>query len=77
MVFFRSGAIGSLGSIAGILAPTLFTRTFAAVAQAHVHTFWAGATFWLAAAMLGVGGVIAWRVTRSEDLPPATAVEPG
>jgi DHA1 family tetracycline resistance protein-like MFS transporter len=71
------GAIGSLGSIAGILAPSLFTRTFAAVAQAQVHTFWAGATFWLAAAMLGVGGVIAWRVTRSEDLPPATAIEPG
>jgi DHA1 family tetracycline resistance protein-like MFS transporter len=70
------GAIGSLGSIAGILAPTLFTRTFAAVAQSHVHTFWAGATFWLAAAMLILGGIIAWRVTRSETLRQAT-IEPG
>jgi DHA1 family tetracycline resistance protein-like MFS transporter len=60
------GAIGSLNSIAGILAPTLFTQTLAAVAQAHVHTFWAGATFWLAAAMVGLGGVIAWRATRGE-----------
>lgn len=70
------GAIGSLGSIAGILAPSLFTRTFAAVAQAHVHTFWAGATFWLAAALVATGGVIAWRVTRGEDRV-AASIEPG
>ena len=60
------GAVGSLNSIAGIIAPTLFTQTLAAVAQAHVHTFWAGATFWLAAAMVGIGGIVAWRVTRGE-----------
>ena len=70
------GAIGSLGSIAGILAPSLFTRTFAAVANAHVHTFWAGATFWLAASMLIVGGLVAWRVTRSEDIRQS-GIEPG
>ena len=69
------GAIGGLGSIAGILAPTLFTRTFAAVAHAHVHTFWAGATFWLAAALVATGGVIAWRVTRSEGIRQA-GIEP-
>jgi DHA1 family tetracycline resistance protein-like MFS transporter len=60
------GAIGSLNSIAGILGPTLFTQTLAAMAQAHLHPFWAGATFWLAAAMVGLGGLIAWRVTRGE-----------
>jgi len=60
------GAVGSMNSIAGIIAPTLFTQTLAAVAQAHVHTFWAGATFWLAAAMVGIGGIVAWRVTRGE-----------
>jgi len=60
------GAIGSLNSIAGILAPTLFTQTLAAVAQAHVHTFWAGTTFWLASAMVALGGFVAWRVTRGE-----------
>jgi DHA1 family tetracycline resistance protein-like MFS transporter len=63
------GAIGSLNSIAGILGPTLFTQTFASVAQAHVHDAWAGATFWLAAAMVALGGVLAWRATR--DATPA------
>ncbi len=60
------GAIASLGSIAGIIAPTLFTHTFAAVAQAHIHTFWAGATFLLAAALVALGGIVAWRVTVRE-----------
>jgi DHA1 family tetracycline resistance protein-like MFS transporter len=59
------GAIGSLNSIAGILGPTLFTQTLAAVAVAHVHDFWAGATFWLAAAFVGLGGLIALRATRT------------
>ncbi len=59
------GAIASLNSIAGIIGPSLFTHTFAAVAQAHVHDFWAGVTFWLAAAMVGLGGFIAWRTTRA------------
>ena len=58
------GAVGSLSSIAGILAPTLFTQTLATVAQEHVHSFWAGATFWLAAAMVGLGAFVAWRTTR-------------
>ena len=60
------GAIGSMNSIAGIIAPTMFTQTLAAVAQAHVHSFWAGATFWLAAAMVAIGAIVAWRVTRGE-----------
>ena len=58
------GAIGSLNSIAGILGPTLFTQTFARVAQEHVHDFWAGATFWLAAAIVALGGVLALRASR-------------
>jgi DHA1 family tetracycline resistance protein-like MFS transporter len=70
------GAIGSLGSIAGILAPSLFTRTFAAVTRSNLHSFWAGATFWLAASMLVLGGLIAWRVTRSEGIRQAS-IEPG
>ncbi|MFT3807933.1 TCR/Tet family MFS transporter [Arenimonas sp.] len=60
------GAIGSMNSIAGIIAPTMFTQTLAAVAQAHVHTFWAGATFWLASAMLAIAALVAWRTTRGE-----------
>jgi DHA1 family tetracycline resistance protein-like MFS transporter len=66
------GSIGSLNSIAGILGPAMFTQTLAAVAVADVHSFWAGATFWLAAAMVGLGGFVAWRVTRGEpDAAPA------
>jgi DHA1 family tetracycline resistance protein-like MFS transporter len=58
------GAIGSLSSIAGILGPTLFTQTLAAVANVGPQTVWAGATFWLAAAIVAIGGLIAWRTTR-------------
>ena len=68
------GAIGSLGSIAGIFGPTLFTRTFAAVAKTSVPVFFSGATFWLAGALVAVGGIVAWRVTRTD---PLAAVEPG
>ena len=55
------GAIASLSSIAGIIAPTLFTRTFAAVSQAHLHSAWAGVTFGVAAVLVGLGGLLAWR----------------
>jgi DHA1 family tetracycline resistance protein-like MFS transporter len=59
------GALGSLGSIAGILAPVAFTHTFAAVVRTGQH-FWAGATFWLASALLAVALLVAWRVLRGE-----------
>jgi DHA1 family tetracycline resistance protein-like MFS transporter len=69
------GALGSLGSIAGILAPVAFTQTFAAVVRTGQH-FWAGATFWLASALLAVGLLVAWRVTRGEpDYIQARAAE--
>jgi hypothetical protein len=29
-----------------------------------VHDVWAGVTFWLAAAIVALGGVIGWRATR-------------
>jgi len=54
------GAVASLSAIAGIIAPTLFTRTFAAVTQAHMHGAWAGITFGLASVMLGAALVLAW-----------------
>lgn len=60
------GAIGSLNSIAGIIAPTMFTYTLASIVDADMHAFWAGATFWLAAALVAAGGLVAWRVTRHE-----------
>lgn len=58
------GALGSINSIAGIIAPTLFTTTLATVAHDHVHSAWAGATFWLASLMVGLGAFVAWRTTR-------------
>ncbi len=68
------GALGSLNSIAGILGPTLFTQTLATVAHDHVENFWAGATFWLAAAMVGIAAFVAWRTTRHWREPAAVAV---
>lgn len=60
------GAIGSLNSIAGILGPTLFTQTLAAVAVNQVRGPLAGATFWLAAGLVSLGGLLAWRITTRD-----------
>jgi MFS transporter, DHA1 family, tetracycline resistance protein len=57
------GAVASLSSVAGIIAPTLFTRTFAAVTRAHMHNAWVGVTFALAAAMVGAAWLLAWLAT--------------
>jgi DHA1 family tetracycline resistance protein-like MFS transporter len=58
------GAVGSLGSLAGIAGPLLFTRAFADVSNRGLHTGWAGITFWLAAAMLLLALGLGWRATR-------------
>ena len=68
------GAVASLSSIAGIIAPTIFTRAFAAVTGAHLHDAWAGATFAISAAMVGLGWIIAWRTIG--HLPPVTYPAP-
>jgi DHA1 family tetracycline resistance protein-like MFS transporter len=57
------GAISGLSSIAGIIAPTVFTRTFATLSGARPDNPWVGATFWLAAMLVLVAFVIAWRAT--------------
>ena len=44
----------------------MFTYTLASIVDADMHAFWAGATFWLAAALVAAGGIVAWRVTRHE-----------
>ena len=61
------GAIGSLNSIAGILGPTLFTQTLAFVAANEVRGPLAGATFWLAGGLVALGGLLAWRATRTRS----------
>lgn len=58
------GAIASLGSVAGIIGPVMFTYTFAAVAKSSPPAWYAGAAFWLAAALVAVSGIIAWLATR-------------
>ena len=66
------GAVASLSSVAGIIAPTLFTRLFAAVTQAQWHDVRVGATFFLASGMVGAAGLLAWRVTR--NMPSLTTL---
>jgi MFS transporter, DHA1 family, tetracycline resistance protein len=68
------GAIASLSAIAGIIAPTLFTRLLALVTDAHEHGIWAGAIFMLAAAMLAAGLLLAWY--SSANLPVSTFAPP-
>lgn len=75
------GAISSLSSIAGIIAPTLFTRTFAAVSQNHLHNAWAGVTFGVAALLVGLALLLAVRVTarmpaQVAAAPPADTLVP-
>ena len=60
------GSIVSLSSVAGILGPTIFTRAFSDAASRGPHNPWVGITFWLAAAMLAAGLLLAWRATKSD-----------
>ncbi|MDE2148993.1 MAG: TCR/Tet family MFS transporter [Gammaproteobacteria bacterium] len=62
------GTLASLLSFAGIFGPALFTNVFA-VSIAGSSPDLPGAAFLLAAALLVVGGAVAWRVARP---PPAT-----
>ncbi|HEX6834902.1 MAG TPA: TCR/Tet family MFS transporter, partial [Rudaea sp.] len=68
------GAVASLSSIAGIIAPTLFTRLFAVVTENNVQGPAAGATFWLASSMVGAGLLLAWYSVA--HLPKAIAATP-
>ena len=75
------GAVASLSSIAGILAPTLFTRVFAAVTHANYTDARAGATFWLASVMVGAAWLLAWysvahlpKAVDAATPPPESAV---
>ena len=58
------GARSSLMGIAGLLAPTLFTQTFAACISSQRALHLPGAPFLLAATLLLLGLLVAWRVTR-------------
>jgi MFS transporter, DHA1 family, tetracycline resistance protein len=67
------GASSSLLAIAGLIGPALFTQVFAqSIASKGAGFHLPGAPFLMAAALLVLSGIIAWRVTRSaENRPPA------
>jgi DHA1 family tetracycline resistance protein-like MFS transporter len=58
------GANASVMAVAGLLAPGLFTQTFARSIAPGEGWQLPGAPFLLAAAMLVVAAALAWRVTR-------------
>jgi len=73
------GATTSISSIAGIAGAFAFPMTFSAVAAAGRHDIVAGATFFLAALIVGVDFLLAWYI--SSHLPatimaPATVPAP-
>jgi DHA1 family tetracycline resistance protein-like MFS transporter len=67
------GAIGSLGSFAGIFGPYLFAQVFALSIAPGSPIHLPGAAFMLSAVLMLVGLVVAARVTRNL---PAVAPQP-
>lgn len=65
------GAVASLSSIAGIIAPQVYTNVFSGVTRASQHSAWSGVIFAMSGLMVGIGGLLAWRVTR--NMPAANA----
>ena len=65
------GAVMSMGSVAGLLGPGLFTQTFATFV-AHQEWHFPGAAFVLASGLLLTGAVLAWIVTAQGVAPKAT-----
>ena len=60
------GSIVSLSSVAGIIAPSIFTRAFSDAAEHGANNPWVGVTFWIAGLMLLIALWLAWRATRSD-----------
>ncbi|MEK7301399.1 MAG: tetracycline resistance MFS efflux pump, partial [Nitrospirota bacterium] len=59
------GAMASINGVTGLIGPTLFTQIFAHFIGAQAGWQLPGAPFLLAACLLLIGAVLAWRVTRS------------
>ena len=58
------GALASLGSVASVIAPGLFTGVFAAAVRGAAPPTLPGAPFLLAGALLALAFALAWRVAR-------------
>jgi DHA1 family tetracycline resistance protein-like MFS transporter len=61
------GANASIQGIANMLGPGLFSLTFAYAIRPELGVQLPGAPFLLAALLLLIAAVIAWRVTRRES----------
>ena len=64
------GAMGSLVSLAGIVAPAVFAGAFGFFIGPHAPVRLPGIAFLVAAAMLLVAAFFAWRYTDAAHLPP-------
>jgi MFS transporter, DHA1 family, tetracycline resistance protein len=58
------GAIASITGVAGLIGPALFTLTFAYFISGSATPLLPGAPFFLAALLLALSMVLAWRVAR-------------
>jgi DHA1 family tetracycline resistance protein-like MFS transporter len=61
------GATSAMQAITGMIGPTLFTQVFAQSIAKGEGLHVPGMAFFVAAAMLAVAGVLAWRVTRPRE----------
>jgi DHA1 family tetracycline resistance protein-like MFS transporter len=66
------GALASLMGLASLVGPTLFTATFASFISAHADLGLPGAPFLLAAVLICIAAVLAWRTTRPLEIPVTT-----
>ena len=67
------GALTSLASLAGIFGPALFANLFALFISDHAPLPLPGVAFVLAAVLLAVAAVVAWRVTAKMPVHGLTA----
>jgi DHA1 family tetracycline resistance protein-like MFS transporter len=76
------GALTSLASLAGIIAPAIYTSVFALFIGPHAPAKLPGAPFLLASALLATAGLVAWRYIRAHtelqvDGPLPAPANPG
>jgi MFS transporter, DHA1 family, tetracycline resistance protein len=63
------GALASLTGLASLIGPTVFTQTFATVVGTHAEWALPGMPFLLAAALVFMAMLLAWRSTRPLEIP--------
>jgi DHA1 family tetracycline resistance protein-like MFS transporter len=71
------GSLSSLVSLAGIAAPALFAGAFGFFVGPHAPVRLPGVAFLLAALLLGIAAVLAWRYTDRAHLAAADGAAPG